>query len=230
MLTPTDIFGGVSFLSPKGKRRKRMKKGNNNQATKRSVFNTHSIAVISVLSAISIVLYRFVKFPLPIFPEFLDIQISDMPALLAGFAIGPLAGSLVIIVKCLFKMMFTSTATVGEWADMILGVTFVLVSSIVYHRNKNRKGAIVGLLLGLVANVIMSVVANYTLLIPFYMNAFGVDAIVGMVSVLFPAVTADNFMSYYIPYSVVPFNIIRGGLCAFITYILYKPLSRALHW
>ena len=68
------------------------------------LFTTGNMAVMAVLTAISYILYMFVKFPLPFFPPWLDVQISDLPALLGGFAINPLASVIIVVVKCLLKM------------------------------------------------------------------------------------------------------------------------------
>lgn len=68
-----------------------------------------TLAKLAILSAISYILYMFVKFPLPmLFPSFLDLQISDLPALIGGFAMGPWYGCIIIVVKCLLKMPFTA--------------------------------------------------------------------------------------------------------------------------
>lgn len=198
---------------------------------KRKVWDTHSLAVMGILTAISYILYVFVKFPLPfLFPAFLDIQISDMPALLGGFALGPVQGAVIIIVKCLLKMPFSSTACVGELGDIIIGIAFVVPASIIYHHNKCKKSAIVGLIIGGICAVLAALACNMWLLIPFYASAFGMDAIIGMVAGLYDGVTTDTFMNYYLPLAVVPFNILRTTICALIAYYTYKPLSRALHW
>ena len=76
----------------------------------KSRFTTKTLAKVAVLSALSFVLYMWVKFPLPmLFPSFLDIQVSELPALIGGFSMGPLAGCVVIVIKCLIKMPFSTT-------------------------------------------------------------------------------------------------------------------------
>ena len=194
-------------------------------------FSAGNMAVMAILTALSFILYMFVKFPLPfMFPSFLDMQISDLPALLAGFALGPIEGSLVIIIKCCLKMPFSGTACVGELGDMVIGIANVLPASLIYRFHKNRKGAIVGMAVGMLCAVVASLFMNWLVLIPFYANAFGMNAIVGMMSSLYPDVTADTVYNYYLPLAVLPFNILRCLVCALVTYFTYKPLSKALHW
>ncbi|MCM1043133.1 MAG: ECF transporter S component [Corallococcus sp.] len=205
------------------------------QAAKHA-FSVNNIATISVLSAISFILYAFVKFPLPwIFPAFLDIQFSDLPALLGGFALGPVAGCLIIIVKCCLKMLFglSSTNCVGEIADIFVGIAFVLPAALFYKYRKSKKGAIGGLAVGGTIAVGVSVLANWLILIPAFTQLFAggdFSKIVGMVSGLYGGVNESNFYAYYLPLGVVPFNMLRCLLCAIITYFVYKPLSKVLHW
>jgi riboflavin transporter FmnP len=195
------------------------------------LFTSRNIAVMAMLSALSFVLYAFVKFPLPfLFPGFLDMQFSDLPALLGGFALGPYAGGIIIVIKCLIKMPFSSTACVGELADIIIGLANVIPASIYYAKNKSKKGAIISLVIGMICAVIFALLANAFILIPFYTKAYGMEAIIGMVKALYPGVNAQNFMSFYLPLAVLPFNALRCVLCAVLSYFTYKPLSKALHW
>ncbi len=210
---------------------------NQQQKEKRKLFTTGNIAVMAILTAIAYLLYIFVKFPLPFFPAWLDIQISDLPALLGGFAINPLAGVIIVVVKCLFKMPFTSTSCVGEFADILVGIAFVLPSTLIYHISKGRKSAILGMSIGTFCAVAVSVLVNWAVLIPFYAyqfgngnSAVGMETIVNAVSVLYKGVTVDNFYAFYLPIGVLPFNALRCILCAVLTYFTYKPLSKALHW
>ena len=194
-------------------------------------FTAGNMAVMAILTAISYVLYMFVKFPIPfLFPSFLDMQISDLPALLGGFALGPTAGSIIIIVKCCLKMPFTGTACVGELADIIIGIANVLPASLVYKYMKNRKGAIIGLVVGTFTAVVVSLFTNWLILIPFYANNFGMAAVVGMMRALYPDITEATVYNYYLPLAVLPFNLLRCLVCAIVTYFTYKPLSKALHW
>lgn len=97
------------------------------------------IVKLAMYSALAFVLYN-IKFPLPfMFPSFLDIQISELPALIAGFSMGPISGCLVIIIKCLLKFPLSSTFFVGEATDILLGICFVLPSSLIYNSRKNKK-------------------------------------------------------------------------------------------
>lgn len=195
---------------------------------------TAYIAKLAMLTAIAFLLYMYVKFKLPfMFPSFLEMQFSELPAMLAGFSMGPVAGALVIIFKCLLKFPFSGTAFVGEIMDLILGLLYVVPASIVYQIKKNRKWALIGLIIGTVSATVMGMLLNRFLAVPFYVKMFfgnNFDAIVGMCSSLYPGLTRENFYNFYIFVAVLPFNLSRLGVVSLITFLVYKRLSKILHW
>lgn len=197
-------------------------------------FTTAYIAKIAILTAISFLLYAFGKFNLPfIFPQFLEIQISELPALLAGFSMGPVSGCLVIVLKCLFKFPMTSTAYVGEATDILLGILFVLPASIIYHRRKDKKHALVGICVGGLLFVAASIIVNRYISVPFFVRLYfdgNFGAIVGMLQPLYKNVTEETFYVYYLFAGVLPFNLLRCIIVGALTFVLYKRLTKILHW
>ena len=198
---------------------------------KNARFTTAYIAKVAILTAISFILYAFAKFPLPfMFPGFLEIQISELPALLAGFSMGPMSACIVIVLKCLFKLAMSHTGNVGELTDILLGISFVLPASVIYQLHKDKKHALIGLAVGSAILTVLSLVVNGSISIPFYAKLYGFDAVVGMVSSLYENVTVDNFYTYYLLIGVLPFNILRCIIVSGLTFVLYKRLSKILHW
>lgn len=197
-------------------------------------FSASYVAKIAILTAISFILYAFVKFSLPfMFPSFLDMQISELPALLAGFSMGPVSGCLVILLKCLFKMAMTSTAYVGEATDILMGVALVLPASIIYSLKKDKKHAFLGLLVGTASFVVAGIIVNRFISIPFYVEFFfkgNFDILLNVVRPLYNDVTQANFYTYYLLLGVLPFNLIRCIIISALTFLLYKRLSVLLHW
>ena len=198
---------------------------------KNARFTTAYIAKVAILTAISFILYAFAKFPLPfMFPGFLEIQISELPALLAGFSMGPVSACIVIVLKCRFKLAMSHTGNVGELTDILLGISFVLPASVIYQLHKDKKHALIGLAVGSAILTVLSLVVNRFISIPFYAKLYGFDAVVGMVSSLYENVTVDNFYTYYLLIGVLPFNILRCIIVSGLTFVLYKRLSKILHW
>ena len=106
-----------------------------------------AITKIGIFAGLSTVLY-FIRFPLPMFPSFLEIQFSVLPAIIGGFTMGPVGGILIVVIKFLMSLPFSKTAYVGDFADLLIGAATVLVTSMVYQKYKSKKGGLVALLLG----------------------------------------------------------------------------------
>lgn len=180
---------------------------------------------VAIFSAISIVLY-FIKFPLPfLFPDFLDIQFSNLPAILGGLVMGPIGGVLIVVIRTLIKLPFTSTAGVGELADLLIGVSTVLASSLVYRKLKTKKGGAIALALGVVVWVAMALLANGTFLIEFYKEVAGIDAVIGMCKKVLPSMNESNFMRLYLLGAILPFNLLLSTLVSLVTFFVYKRVS-----
>lgn len=203
------------------------------QAFARNLFSTKNIAIMGTMSAISVVLYMFAKFNLPIFPSFLDMQFSDLPILLTGFMVNPVGAVIVALVRFLIKLPFSTTSYVGELGDLVLGLSFALPASIIYFKNKTKKSAIIGLVAGVLTSTAMAVLFNIFILVPFYVQlsfkgswAPLLNALNGLYA--FTTVTTENFFFYFTFLAVIPFNLLRLILCAVFTFFVYKSLSRAV--
>ena len=190
------------------------------------------IVKIAMYSALAFVFYN-IKFPLPsIFPYFLDIQISELPALIAGFSMGPISGCLVIIIKCLLKFPLSSTFFVGEATDILLGICFVVPSSLIYNSRKNKKTALLGLVAGSLLLTAMSIIVNRFISIPFYVEAMfkgNWDGLLDMASELYNRkITKETFYKWYLGVGILPFNLLRCFIVSAVTYFLYPRLKRPL--
>ena len=184
------------------------------------------LVTAGILAAVSTIL-RFLETPLPLIPGFLKIDFSNIPALLGGFALGPVAGTAILLIKNLLYLPATQTGGVGEIADFVISLALILPASLFYKYRKNRKGAIAGMAAG---SAVMSFLAgplmNYFVLIPFYSMIFPIDQILSMAAAANPGI---NSLWTYIIYAVVPFNIIKCFAICLVTGLLYKPLSPLLH-
>ena len=194
----------------------------NQATTKKNLFTTSVLVKISILSVISY-LIMFIEFPIVFAPGFLKLDFSDIPAIIGGFALGPVAGIFIELIKNLLHFVTkSSTGGVGEIANFLIGGAFVFISSGIYHIKKNKRNAIIGCLVGTVVMSIVGALANYYILIPFYANMFPIDAIVQMGTVVNKNIVDVKTLIYY---GVVPFNIFKGIVMSVVTAILYKKVS-----
>jgi len=191
------------------------------------------IVIIANFTALSVLFYFTLKFPLPlIFPSFLDIQFSNLPAIIGGFALGPIAGSAIVVLRTLIKLPFSTTAMAGEMIDLIIGLSTVLTSSIIYRKMHSKKGALYAVIAGALVWTIVAVLTNYLFVLDFYINFYfdgAVEPLVGMLSVI-PGINVGNYMEKYILYAAIPFNLLLSTIVYLITYLVYKRISNFINY
>ena len=125
----------------------------------KSKIGTRYMAGVAMLSALAFVL-QYLEFPIPIMPFFIRFDFSDLPALIGAFAYGPLAGVIVEFIKNLLHCTVTQSFTVGELSNFILGAVFTATAGLIYKKNKSKKGAIIGAVVGSVVMGIVSFPSN----------------------------------------------------------------------
>lgn len=194
------------------------------QTRRKSLLTTRELATVAVLAAVSSVLYM-IEIPVVLFYK---LDVSNLPVLLGTFAMGPLPGTLILLIKALLGLLHSSSQGVGELADFLMGFAMLLPASLVYSRHKTRMGAVAGMAVGTVAATIAGVLTNLYIMIPFYGVAFGmpVEAIIGMGQAILPAVDSEWKFVLLI---TAPFNLLKWVVISVLTGLIYKPLSPILH-
>lgn len=192
--------------------------------------SVHNLTVAAMLSAVAFVL-MFLDFSLPmIIPSFVKMDFSDLPALLGAFALGPVYGIVISLVKNLLHLIIpgTSTAGVGEVCNFLLGAIFAYVAGFIYQRRKSRRTALIGAAAGAVAMAVLSVPVNYFFTYPAYVEFYHLplEAILGMYQAILPA--ADSLIKALVLFNM-PFTLVKGLLDAAICMVIYKSLSPILH-
>lgn len=182
------------------------------QATKR--MDVGKLVRIGMMAAVSTVLGFFPEIPMAFFAPWLKLDFAYVPMLLTGFALGFWPGFAVLTVKNIFQVITTNSAGVGQLADMLMGTAMLLPAVLIYNRNRTRKGALIGMAVGVIGMVIVGVLVNRFLLLPVFLG----DRFVGYMQ--------DN--PYILWIAVVPFNLIKGVAVSAVTFLLYKHLSQFL--
>ncbi len=191
--------------------------------------NTRYLVVTAMLSAVAFVL-MFLEFPIPmLIPAFIKMDLSDLPALIGAFSLGPVSGVLISLLKNVLHIIIkgTSTGGVGELANFLMGAAFSAVAGLIYKHRKNRGHAISGSIVGAVAMGLVSLPINYFVTYPLYATLFGgMEAILAAYQAILPSV--DSIVQCLIIFNV-PFTAFKGLLCALVCFFIYKPLSPILH-
>ncbi len=179
------------------------------------------LTMTAMLSAIAFVL-MFLEFSVPIMPPFIKMDLSDLPELIGAFAMGPVSGVAICLIKNLLHLLMSTTGGVGELSNFLLGVCFVLPAGLVYQRRKGKKSAIVGAMLGAVLMAAASIVSNYYIVYPFYYNFMAEDAILAAYQAILPGVR--DILQCLIVFNA-PFTLMKGLFSVVITVLIYKHIS-----
>ena len=173
-----------------------------------------TIVYVGILSAVATVLMIFPHFP--IFPapaDFLDVDFSDVPALLASVTINPVAGVIVVLIKNLFHLLQTKTFAVGELSNLILGSVYALSVGVfaryTFKKTLMKKKLFFVLPIAVIAVTVSAALSNFFIVLPFYAK--------------FMPALAEVFGKFeFILTWIVPFNIIKASLQAVVFYLLYR--------
>ena len=197
--------------------------------TKRSVTPARRVSIIGICSAIATVLH-VLDFPvLFLAPEFYKLDFSELPVLLCGFYLGPSATVACEGVKILLKLLIkgTSTAFVGDFANFVVGCSFVLPATIWYHAHKSKHSAIIGLVLGTLSMAVLGSAFNAVYLLPKFSELYGLplDTIIAMGTAIRGGVKS---VSTFVMLCVAPLNLMKGAMVSVLTMLLYKRVARPL--
>lgn len=175
---------------------------------------TNKIVKIGVFAAVASVL-MCIEFPFPLFPTFLKFDFGDVPALIGTFALGPIAGVVIELVKNIVKVLLKGTITVGigEIANFGITAVWVFVAGIIYKRNKTKKTAMIALVTSTIVMSVFGALFNYLVLLPMYQTAFHMQL---------------GNLAVYAATIIFPFNMIKGAVVSLATLLLYKKVSVAL--
>ena len=128
--------------------------------TKKKTINVRYMTMTAMLSAVAFVL-MFLEFNVPFMPSFIKMDLSELPALIGAFAMGPASGVIICLIKNLLHLLMSTTGGVGELSNFILGALFVIPAGLMYKKKKGRKSALIGSLIGAVVMAVVSVFSNY---------------------------------------------------------------------
>ena len=190
--------------------------------TKGKMFTVGVMTRIAILAAAASILF-LIEIPIV---AFYKLDLSNIPVLLGAFSMGPVPGLIILALKSAIGLLHSSSAGVGELADFVMGAAMVVPAAIIYHRQKNRKNAIIGMAAGTACMVVAGVLMNKFVMLPFYMGAFHMD----MDGIIKAAGVAGVDSEWKLLLLITgPFNLLKGVVLSIVTALIYKPLSPILH-
>lgn len=195
-----------------------------NQSIRKPLLSVRELTTVAVLAAIAAVLFM-VEIPIVLFYK---LDFSNLPVLLGTFAMGPLPGTMILLIKSLLGLLHSSSQGVGELADFLMGFAMLLPAGLIYARHKTRAGAVQGMAVGALCATLAGVLSNLYIMIPFYGLVYHmpVEQIVAMGQSLIPAITG---VGGFVLLITAPFNLLKWVVISALTAAIYKPLSPILH-
>lgn len=185
---------------------------------------TQTLCFIGLFGALSTVLMLF-KIPLFFAPSFMKLDLAELPAIIGSFMFGPLAGVCIVLVKLALNLLINGSDSmyVGELSNLVLSSCYVLCASFIYQRHKTRKRAAAALVISVLTTSLIAVISNTFFIFPAYAIVYGLsmESLVAMAGAINPLVN-DTFTMML--WSVLPFNLVKYGLVAVITFLVYKKL------
>lgn len=184
------------------------------------------MTLVALLSAISVLLY-LVRIPMfGLFPYFLEINFSEIAMFITGFALGPVAALFTITFRFFFSLPFSTTAFIGEIADLIYSIAFVLPAVFYYHYHRTAKGIITAFMLSFLCQLMVTSLLNVyvvtDLYLAYFLGQFGAtaDDFVAIIKATNPLVQ-DPYWSLVL-FVYLPFNTIKNTIIIGLTFLSYK--------
>ena len=185
---------------------------------------TRILVSVAMLSAVAYLL-AFIEIQVPLSPTFAKMDISDLPALIAAFAFGPLSGVMVELIKNGLQLISTNTAGIGELANFLMGSALAFTAGLIYQKQKTKKIALLGCMTGSVAMGVAAGILNYFVLLPLYENFMPLDQVIASFATFIPFIQTKLDV---VLWNAVPFNFLKGLAISLVTMLIYKPLTPVL--
>jgi len=185
------------------------------------------ITTTAVFTALAVIL-MFLEIPLPLMPPFLKFDFSEIPVLVATFALGPVYGIIIELLKNLIHLPWTGTMAIGEMSNFITGSIFVGTAGLIYAKKRTRKGAVAAMLIATLALAVIAVPVNAFINLPLYASVLGMsmESILGWTQTVNPAIDSELKLLLL---GFVPFNLFKGLVVSLITFFVYKPISKIIN-
>ena len=191
----------------------------------KKLFSTKQVVMIGMFAAISYVL-MLIHLPVK-YMGFLEMEFSDIPAIIATMVYGPISGICIEFIKNLIKVLTASTTGgTGEIANFIISMGYILPLGIVYHNLKGKKKTVIACIAATVGMVVVGIFINYFVTVPLYAKLFGgEETVIGVCQATIPAIKS---LGTVVILGITPFNVVKGILMSIVGVVCYKAVGKTI--
>jgi riboflavin transporter len=185
--------------------------------------------IVALMSAIAF-LIMFLQFPLPLFPTFLTIDLSDIPAIIGAIMYGPVAGIVIEAIKNILHYLTSGSVTgvpVGEFANFLAGSIYIVAATVFYRKRKTFRSLVIGMVAGTIITAILMSIANYYVIFPSYAYFLGFPVKLA-VQISQAANHSIHDLLSLIVLGVLPFNVIKYIIVSIIVVPIYARIRPRL--
>ena len=194
-----------------------------------SISTTARSTITAMFGALAALLMLF---ELPIFftLPFIKLDFSDVPVILGAYMLGPLWGCVIGIIKIALNFVLNGTITggIGELANLMFTLAYVLPASLIYRVKRTKGGAVVSLISATVVASVIAVILDWFVVFPVYMKVFGLDmpTLLAMSTENNPLVKNAGSLMWF---SVFPANLLKYACASVITFFVYSPIRKLIN-
>ena len=160
----------------------------------KKIFSTENMIKMALMSVIAVVLMQYGAIKLPaLFPSFLEIDFSEVPAIVGMLTIHPLAGIVIVIFKNVLKALVfgTSSVYIGEIANLVVSLGYILPLTLLVKKRRDIRTVSIGIILGILGIMVAGGFINYFVTIPMYAKLYmPMETIIQMGNSINPAITS----------------------------------------
>ena len=201
--------------------------------TKRSnsqtISTTARLTITAMFGALAALL-MLLEFPIFFTLPFIKLDFSDVPVILGTYMLGPLWGCVIAFIKIALNFVLNGTTTggIGELANLLFTLAYILPAGLIYRVKRTKSGAVLSLAVATLIASATAVILDLLIVFPVYMELFGLsmEVVVGMATKTNSLVKSEVSMMLL---SVFPANLLKYTLASIITFFAYSPLRKLIN-
>ena len=170
---------------------------------------TKKMTTVGILCGMALVLALTLYIPIVPAVSFLKYEPKDVVMVVGGFIYGPMTVVLMSVIVSILEIFFRAGNLLDVIMNVISTVALAGTAALIYQKKRTKNGAVLGLSLGVVLTVILMLIWNY------------------IVTPIYYQMPREAVVALMIP-GLLPFNLIKYGMNAGITLVMYKPIVNVL--